>query len=98
MARLADVAIVEADHAKAARGELLAERVVPMDHLRAEAHDQQQGFGVTVAEDLVADVDAVGADGLGRLMSGHGAFPCCWSMLYRMVCPGNEARHRTRRL
>ena len=39
--RLADVAIVEADHARTARRERLAELVVPEDHLRAEPHDQQ---------------------------------------------------------
>ena len=75
MARLADVAIVEADHAKAVHGELLAERVVPMDHLRSEPHDQQQRLGIVVAKDLIADVDAVGADCLGRLMSIHGCVP-----------------------
>jgi hypothetical protein len=35
MARLADVAIVEPDDAKAVRGELLTERIVPVDHLGA---------------------------------------------------------------
>ena len=64
----ADVAVVEADDAKAARGELAAEIVVPMDHLGAEPHDQQQRLGIGVAEDLVANVDAVGAGDLRRLM------------------------------
>lgn len=58
-------------------GELLAERIVPVDHLRPEPHDQQQRLGIVVAKDLVADVDAVGADGLGRLMGGHGRVPSC---------------------
>ena len=67
----ADVAVVEADDAKAARGELAAEIVVPMDHLGAEPHDQQQRFRGRIAEDFVADVDAVGAGDLWRLMGKH---------------------------
>ena len=67
----ADVAVVETDDAKAARGELAAELVVPMDHLGAEPHDQQQRFRSRIAENLVADVDAVGAGDLGRLMGEH---------------------------
>jgi hypothetical protein len=39
-ARLADVAVVEADDAKAARGELPAEFVTLVGHLGAEPHDQ----------------------------------------------------------
>jgi hypothetical protein len=48
-----------------------------MDHLCPEPHDQQQRLGIVVAENLVTDVDAVGADGLGRLMGGgvHGRIP-----------------------
>ena len=68
LAGFADVAVVEADDAKAARGELAAELVVPQDHLGAEPHDQQQRLGAGVAEDLVANVDAVGAGDLRRLM------------------------------
>ena len=71
MRGFADVAVVEADDAKAARGELAAEIVVPVDHLGAEAHDQQQRFRGRVAENLVADVDAVGASDLWRLMGEH---------------------------
>jgi hypothetical protein len=65
---LADVAVVETDDAKAARGELAAEVVVPVDHLGAEPHDQQQRFRGGIAEDLVAEVDAIGADDLRRLV------------------------------
>ena len=67
----ADVAVVEADDAKAARGELAAEIVIPMDHLGAEPHDQQQRFRGRVAENFVANVDAVGAGDLWRLMGEH---------------------------
>ncbi len=68
VAGLADVAVVEADDAKAARGELPAEIVVPQDHLGAEPHDQQHRLRIGVAEDLVTKVDAVGAGDLRRLM------------------------------
>ena len=68
MARLADVAIVEADDAKAAARELPAEIVLPMDHLGAQPHDQQHRLRTGIAEDIVAEVDAVGADDLRRLM------------------------------
>ena len=40
--RAPDVAVVVADDVEAAVGELPAERVGPADHLRAEAHDEQQ--------------------------------------------------------
>ena len=68
LAGFADVAIVEADDAKSARRQLPAEIVVPKDHLGAEPHDQQHRLGAGVAEDLVANVDAVGAGDLRRLM------------------------------
>src|SRR5882757_8976581 len=68
LAGLADVAVVEADDAKPARCQLLAEFVVPQDHLGAEPHDQQHGLGVILAENFIAKVDAVGADSLRRLM------------------------------
>jgi hypothetical protein len=67
----ADVAVVKADDAKAARSELPAEIVIPMDHLGAEAHDQEQRFRGWIAENFVADVDAVGASDLWRLMGEH---------------------------
>src|SRR5262245_61271442 len=71
MRRLADVAVVEADDAKAARGELAAEIVVPGNHLGAEPHDKKHRFRGRVAKNLEADVDAVGAGDLGRLMGEH---------------------------
>ena len=71
MRGLADVAVVEADDAKAACGELAAEIIIPMDHLGAEPHDQQQRFRGRIAENFVADVDAVGASDLWRLMGEH---------------------------
>ena len=71
MRGLADVAIVEANDTKAARGELAAEIIIPMDHLGAEPHDQQQRFRGRIAENFVADVDAVGASDLWRLMGEH---------------------------
>ena len=65
-----DVAVIEADDAEAARGELAAEIVVPQDHLGAEPHDQEHRLGIGVAKNLVTDVDAVGADDLRRLVVG----------------------------
>ena len=58
-----DVAIVEADDEEAARGELLAELLVPEQHLRRQAHDEQQRRGVRRAEGLVAELDAVAHGG-----------------------------------
>jgi hypothetical protein len=57
-----------ADDAKPAAGELPAEIVVPMDHLGAQPHDQQHRLRAGVAEDLVTNVDTVGAGDLRRLM------------------------------
>jgi hypothetical protein len=65
LARLADIAVVEADHPEAAAGKLAAELVVPMNHLGAEPHDQQHRLGTGVAKYLVADVDAVHVGDLG---------------------------------
>jgi len=45
-----------------------------MDHLGAEAHDQEQRFRGRIAENLVADVDAIGASDLWRLMGEHRVF------------------------
>ncbi len=64
----ADVAIVEAHDVKAARGDLLAEAVVPQDHLRAEAHDEQHCRLGPVAERAVAKLHAVGGRELFRRM------------------------------
>src|SRR5439155_19764779 len=58
----AAVAIVEAHDVKAAAGDLAAELVLPEDHLRAQAHDQQQRRMLRVAERLVLDADAVGIE------------------------------------
>ena len=55
---MADVAVVEAHDVKARAGELAAEVLVPGDHLRAQAHDQQRGRVGRVAEGLVAEGDA----------------------------------------
>src|SRR5216684_1406479 len=71
LAGLADIAIVEPDDAKPARGELPAEIVVPMDHLGAQPHDQQHRFRAGFAEDLVAKLDAIGAGDLRRLMGEY---------------------------
>jgi hypothetical protein len=65
---IADIAVVEADDTKTARGKLTAELVVPMNHLGAEPHDQQQRFRGRIAENLVAKVDAVGVGDLRWLM------------------------------
>ena len=45
-----------------------AEIIVPMDHLGAQPHDQEHRLGAGVAENLVTDVDAVGAGDPRRLM------------------------------
>src|SRR5713101_5708078 len=76
-AGFADVAIVEPDHAKSAGRKLPAELVIPMDHLGSQSHDQQHRLRAGVAEDLVTEVDAVGAGDLRRLMSCyiHSAVP-----------------------
>ena len=68
LAGLADVAVIEADHPEAARGELSAEIVIPVNHLGAEPHDQHDRLGIGVAKDLEADVDAVDVGDLRRLM------------------------------
>ncbi len=67
--READVAVVEPDHVKAARSELLAEIVPPGDHLRAESHDQQCGGIGGVAEALVTKGDP--AAYVSELFAGH---------------------------
>ncbi len=68
MGRAADVAIVEAHHEKTALGELLAEVLLPGDHLGAEAHDQQRRRIGGVAVGLVAEGDPAAdiADELGH--------------------------------
>jgi hypothetical protein len=55
--RAADVPVVEADHVEAPVGELLAEVLVPGDHLRGQTHHQHhRGVGrITVG--LVAEGD-----------------------------------------
>ena len=63
--RAPDVAVVVADDEVAAPGQLLAEVLVPGEHLRAQAHDQQHRRVGRVAERLVTDLDvADGAEGL----------------------------------
>ncbi len=56
---MADVAVVEAHDVKAARREIAAEIVLPGDHLRAEAHDQQRRLISRIAERLVTERDVV---------------------------------------
>ncbi len=60
LGRAADVAVVEADDAEAALGQHPAELLVPGDHLRRQAHHQQQRLPVGVAHLLVAELDPVG--------------------------------------
>ena len=52
------VAVVEADHEVPAVGELLAEGVLPGDHLSREAHDQEEGGVLRRPEGLVFELDA----------------------------------------
>src|SRR5260370_18120457 len=57
----AGVAVVEADDVETAGGQLLAEGIVPADHLRAQACHEEQRRGFRIAEILVLDVDPVGS-------------------------------------
>ena len=57
MGRAPDVAVVEAHHIQPARGELPAEVLLPGDHLRAQAHDQQRRRILRVAKRLVTEGD-----------------------------------------
>jgi hypothetical protein len=61
LARQTDVAVVEPDHAVAARRQHGAELVVPENHLRAQPHDEDERARVAGADDLVLELDAVGA-------------------------------------
>ena len=72
--RAADVAVVVADDEVAAGGELLAERVGPAEHLRAEAHHQQHRRVRRVPERLEADLEVV-ADGRDLLSHGPLTLP-----------------------
>jgi hypothetical protein len=65
---VADIAVVEPDHPETAGRELLAELVVPKDHLGVQSHDHQHWWGIVGAENLIAKLDAVAARHPGRLM------------------------------
>ena len=52
-----DVAVVEADNAIAGIGDLLAESLAPIDHLRAQSHDQQDRRCIDVAELVVTNLE-----------------------------------------
>ncbi len=72
--RKADVAIVEADHAEAARRQLAGEGRAPTGHLGAQAHDQEQRLGAGLAGDVVFEGEAVGLDlGHARLLEAFEA-------------------------
>ena len=60
LGRAADVAVVEADDAVAAVGEEAAEALVPGDHLRRQAHHEEERRAVGLAHLLVAELDPVG--------------------------------------
>ena len=67
-AGFSDVAIVEADDAKSARGEF-ADRIRRANGSSArQPHDQHDRLRVRRAEDFVAELDAIGPDDLRRLM------------------------------
>ncbi len=59
MAGTADVAVVEADDAEAAVGEQAAETVEPGDHLRRQAHHEDQRLAVGLADLLITELDPV---------------------------------------
>ena len=89
--RKADVAIVEADDEIAARGELLAEGLVPGDHLRRQPHDEQQRRGCAVAERVVTKLDAVGWHQRGILLHPRSSFVWFCFQPMRQV-PGTSHR------
>ena len=65
--RAPDVAVVVADDVEAAPGEVRAEVLVPAEHLRPQAHDEQQGGVGGIAEGLEAELDvADAAEALGH--------------------------------
>ena len=72
--RTTDVAVVEADDEVAARGELLAERLVPGDHLRRQSHDEQQRWGCAFSEGIVTKLNAVGGHQRGVLLHPRSSF------------------------
>src|SRR5204863_8166348 len=80
-----------ADHAVAARRERRAEVVVPEDHLRRQAHDEEEWAALRRAEGLVRDLDAVGARGghatVPRRACGRRSSACC----NRIRAPGMYA-------
>jgi hypothetical protein len=59
LGRAADVAVVEADDAEAALGQGRAEFLVPGQHLRGQAHHQQQRLAGGVAHLLLGELDPV---------------------------------------
>ena len=58
----ADVAVVEADDAKAARDQQRDEVLVPAEQLHAQAHDEQQRLAVRRAVVFDLEADAVGGE------------------------------------
>src|SRR5206468_3427294 len=65
----------------AAGRERRAEVVVPEDHLRRQAHDEEEWAALRRAEGLVRDLDAVGARGghatVPRRACGRRSSACC---------------------
>ena len=59
---MADVAVIEANDAKAARDEAVDERLRPGDELHPKAHDEQNDMRVTRSRLGVFDGDSVGLD------------------------------------
>jgi hypothetical protein len=88
-----DVAIVVADDEEAAAGELLAQILVPAEHLHGEPHDQQQrGIG-GIAERLVAELEvADGAEGLRHGRSEPSEAPVGKRWLHGQIRPMKPAR------
>jgi hypothetical protein len=82
-ARAARVAVVEADYEVAGRSERLAELDRPEDHLRTEAHDQQHGRVLGIAERLVGELD------LAPLYGGE-LLPCSRDLHRLCACNVSE--------
>src|SRR5436309_843207 len=69
LSRFADVAIVEADDVESALRQSRAKPLIPQDHLRAKAHDEEEWPVVAITERVVAKFDAVRLHDLFRGMS-----------------------------
>ncbi|MCU1394820.1 MAG: transcriptional regulator, GntR family [Ilumatobacteraceae bacterium] len=73
--RTPDVTIVVPDDVETMAGEVFAEVWIPIDHLNAEPHDQEQRRIIRRAERFEADLDPVRLDQTGCCSAHSGRFP-----------------------